>query len=131
MITEVQKRSICADLASGLGPSDCAAKYQVSRRSIYNIKQSLYDAPVKPVISQSFTDWKRELKELAIPALKNSLLGEKEVHKAAGTAIQVLKGIGEFAADNSTAVAVHFGAMPEGFADRYNTLDITNTEPDE
>lgn len=106
-VSDNEKLAIINDCALGISVSDICTKYNRSESTIRNIKRKLRTATA---ISKP-ENIKTELIGRGYKVLNTALTPTENVDKAlrqAPIAVQVLKGLGEFAGDNSTGVSISF-----------------------
>ncbi len=136
-LTESDRRAIVAQHVAGKGPTEIAKIYGVSRQTIStflnDFRRSREGKPGEDVIGARTGDYKQELKSLAVPALKRSLSDTTEVHKAANTAVNVMKGLGEFREDRLGDVnlfVAQIANLPADWQKHYvSSDDVTEDEP--
>lgn len=127
-LSEAEKQSIVAAVATGKSQTQVAIEFGVHRNTVWALCQ-----PVKEIANSPLNPgWRSKLNEtlpqLSVDAIERSVKDTDDVHKAAGTAIQHLKGIGVLASENSSQVNVfvqQIQGLPADWQASYFGMDDT------
>lgn len=92
-----------------------ADKYGVNRSTIWRVKKAFVSSQPDSVLSE---DWRTKLHNAlpvkAVTAIERSLDDEDDVHKAASTGVNVLKGLGHLQGEGvNVTIQQMLGAIPE------------------
>lgn len=123
-LSEVQRLNAAAAVLAGHSKALVAKEFGVTQQAIHNLSKSLL-IPGEIDIRSRLT----ALNATAATAIERSMLDTEDVHKAANTGVQHLKGMGVYAADAQVSVAIvnQVAALPEDWQSRYvsNTLTVS------
>ncbi len=123
MYTEAEKQTICLLRGKGLTHEEIAAKMH---RSEGSIKEVLKSAARSAKLMGIDFDWKEDLREKSVFALRKALIHEgkdADVYKAGNLAVQTLKGTGDLQSEGAANLAVVINSIPANMRDRYVSLD--------
>ena len=135
-----QKQAVIASLANGLSQRDAAKQFGVHHNTINGWVRSMRQS-VTEAQNPLPQNWRNRLTDLlpakATDAIERSVDDLNDVHKAAGTGLALLKGIGILAGDqgdtNISIVVQTINAMSPDLRERYIGLesfaDVTNVTP--
>jgi hypothetical protein len=119
-ISEIAKRNKCS--VSAVSKVRKQHKHLTAKENLPNL--------VEPEFTDR--DYKAEVRPLAYDALLRSLRDTKDIHKAAGTAVAALKGIGEFTeAQLQVGVVISLDGSRIGARYATNSKAITTTTTQE
>lgn len=122
-MTDAEKMTIC--MLYGQGLTDVEIGEKVSR-SANSIRSVLHQVKKFSKTSGCKIDWREDLKEKSVQAIRAGLVHPKDPYKAAGIGVQTLKGLGEFESEGQVHIAALLNGIPEGQRDRYVSLDTSN-----
>ena len=132
-LTPKQRQQAVAQVLAGASQVSVAQAYDVHPNSINRlVKSVMHDAP-----DPASLDWRKQLAESlpskSVVAIDRSLDDTEDIHKAANTGLQVLKGLGHLAADsvtnNVTVVMSQINALPPDIRAMYVSNDVDVTQP--
>ena len=128
------KAAITTNVLSGASKTATAQQFGVSRQTVHAVVNRLrIEAEEAAKSAGSVLDWRKRLSETlpgkAVDAIERSVGDTEDVHKAANTGVQVLKGLGHLAGEgNVTNVAVivqAINALPPDIREHYLSNDDT------
>jgi hypothetical protein len=126
-LTDVQKQTIAVLRTQGLSNSAIAAKMGLHPITVSK-SYSEFRRDAAGVIDDLGNDWRRDMKILAVRAVKRALADESDKYKSGNIGVQALRGIGEFERDGNTVnVAAIISSIPPDMRDRY--LSSEDLEP--
>jgi len=114
------RMAIIADRSAGLSCTAIAEKYGVDKATVSRVCSKFRQEVPKAELSIDLENWKQQLREKAIAAIDAALDAAFDPYKRGSIAVQVLKGLGDFAAENAVQVN-HFDInnIPPDLLDRY------------
>jgi hypothetical protein len=125
------KQSICADRVAGLRVQEIAEKHRLHRVTVSRVLSRFRRESPDSILADPEGNYRERLKGKSIKALDAALDCDQDNYKRGGIAIQVMKGIGEFQAEQPTQGVVVYLQVPEAWRDRYERAgrDATDTTP--
>jgi len=126
-VSETQKQAIVALRMQGVSNCKIAAKLGVHPITVSKVYGE-FRREVAPLIDD-LGDWRRDLKILAVRAVRRGLIDESDNFKSGNLGVQALKGLGDFEHDGGTVnIQALINSIPEGQRDRYITLETATEE---
>lgn len=118
-LTETQKRAMIAAVAQGETKLSVAQRFNCHPNTVSNLCKDVAGLPVRS--AKGLEAWRNQNDEASFEAVHASVSDRNDVHKAAGTGLAWLKGVGVLAGDNqiNVTVATMVSAIPEDWRDRY------------
>jgi hypothetical protein len=95
-------------------------------RSANTVRGIVFKAKKEAIAAGMKLNWREDLKERSIVAVRAGLDHDKDPYKRAGVGIQTLKGLGEFETEGQVHIAQLLNSIPEGQRDRYVSLDTSD-----
>lgn len=123
VMTDAERMTICMLRGKGLSYDEIAEKV---RRSSSSIRGVIFQAQKAAAAAGLNYDWREDLREKSVAALRAGLTHDKEPYKAAGLAVQTLKGLGEFESEGQVHIATLLNSIPENQRERYVSLDTSD-----
>ena len=114
-LTEVQRRTIIAAVASGRSQVSVAKEFGIHRNTVH-----LLCSTVKR--PSGTLPWRDEMRSNAHVAVNSGLKCEDDPYKRAGIGVQVLKGLGDFSPDMAVNVSAAWVHVPAGLDE---VIDLT------
>ena len=118
-LTKPTELAIIADYTARTPRSQLASKYKCSTRTIDRVISDLRKAPVQSVVSQDRSEWKSRVTGLSVLAVERALVDESDNYRAASIGQVHLKGVGEYAPDNSLTINQLVQSVPQDWRERY------------
>jgi transposase-like protein len=122
-LTEAQRKQAVSEVFAGEAIATVARRFGITRQSLSSLTRNVRKAGA---VSLATKNWRQELvdelPQYSVNALKRSICDDDDKHKAAGTAIAHLKGIGVLAGENQANVNVFIQAiaqLPSDWQARY------------
>src|SRR5689334_18775942 len=121
-LTEIQRRSIIAEVASGKSQESVAQAFGVHVNTVGRLAREVRKG--SKTLAQS-GEWRKTLYETMIPesvsAVRSSINDSEDVHKAATTAMQHLKAVGVVQGDVTvTNIVINVHDMPANWRDKFS-----------
>src|SRR5262249_22669217 len=112
--------AIIADRSAGMSCTAIAEKYGVDKATVSRVCKKFRQEVPQAEMSIDLENWKQQLREKAIAAIDRALDAVFDPYKQGSIAVQVLKGLGDFAPENAVQVN-HFDInnIPLELRDRY------------
>jgi len=118
-LTDIQKQTIAVLRVQGLSNNAIASKLGLHPITVSK-SYSEFRRDAAGVIDDLGNDWRRDMKILAVRAVKRALADESDKYKSGNLGVSALRGLGEFEQEGSTLnMAALINAVPEQFRDRY------------
>ena len=117
---DAERMTICMLKGKGLTLAEIGEKL---RRSPDSVKSVLKQAELAAQKMGLNFDWREDVREKAVYALRAGLTCETDPYKAAGLGVQALKGLGDFEADSNVNIAAMLSAVPDNMRERYITIE--------
>jgi hypothetical protein len=123
-LTEAQRNEIIAKRLAGIEAKSIAEQYNVDQSTIWRVCNS-----VQKAVAAHAQDWRAEQAQLAVQSVNRALIDDSDTYKSAGIAVQALKGLGVYQADNSVQlnVANWLGSRPAGADTAVQELELART----
>lgn len=126
-ITPASRAAIAAQVIAGATQTSVASQFGVHPNTVYNIVKDVRENGADP----AQLDWRKRLSETlptkAVSAIERSIDDTEDVHKAANTGVQVLKGLGHLAGDqgatNVTVIVQAIQSLPADIRAMYLSND--------
>jgi len=99
-LTDLEKQTICAMRTQGVSNQKIADSLGLHPVTVSKTYHSFLRA-ASPIIDD-LGDWRRDMKILAVKAVKRGLTDESDKYKAGNLGVQALRGIGEFEQEGNT-----------------------------
>src|SRR5215813_6861376 len=96
--------AIIADRSAGMSCTAIAEKYGVDKATVSRVCKKFRQEVPRAEMSIDLENWKQRLREKAIAGLDDALDADFDPYKRGSIAVQVLKGLGDFAAENAVQV---------------------------
>src|SRR5262249_1979389 len=114
------RMAIIADRSAGLSCSAIAEKYGVDKATVSRICSKFRQEVPGAEMSIDLENWKKQLREKSIAAIDRALDAGVGTYEGGSIAVQVRKGLGDFAAENAVQIN-HFDInnIPVELRDRY------------
>jgi len=125
VITDAEKMTVCMLRGKGLSVEEIGEKL---RRTPESIRGILRQAEALARAAGLNFDWREDLREKAVHAIRSGLTHEKDPYKQAGIGVQTLKGLGEFENETSVNIGALMSSIPENARGRYITLESTDVK---
>src|SRR5262249_30396873 len=112
--------AIIADRSAGMSCTAIAEKYGVDKATVSRVCKKFRQEVPQAEMSIDLENWKQRLREKAIAGIDDALDADFDPYKRGSIAVQVLKGLGDFSAENAVQVN-HFDInnIPPDLLDRY------------
>lgn len=123
VMTDAERMTICMLRGKGLSYDEIAEKI---RRTPSSVRGVIFQAQKAAAAAGLNYDWREDLREKSVAALRAGLTHDKEPYKAAGLAVQTLKGLGEFESEGQVHIAQLLNSIPENQRERYVSLDTSD-----
>ena len=128
-LTEAQRRVAVSEVLNGKPQTHVAKDLGCHPSVIYSLMKSVREAPEVRNSPALALNWRekltRDLPAKAVDTLELSISDRGDVHKAAGSALQLLKGIGALSGDGTTVnfIQNNLGALPPDWQDAFNGIN--------
>ena len=110
-ILDAERMTICMLRGKGLTEHEIGEKLGRPQQSINNVLRAAEKAAKAMGLNY---DWRSDLKEKSIFALRNALTDKTDPYKAGALGKDTLKGLGEFEQEGAVNFAAMINAVPEG-----------------
>lgn len=119
-LTSDERAAIGARLLAGYTKTKIAKELNLARSTVLKVAKRL-QVDKSNGAELDIRARLQNLNSVAADAIQASMQDREDVHKAAVTSIQHLKGMGVYASDNNVSanVIVQVAALPEDWRDRY------------
>ena len=125
----IEREAICLLRGRGLSCEEIGVFFKRSKKTIETVISSVERGAKKIGIDY---DWKADIKELSIVALRAGLVCPDEPYKRANLGVAGLKGLGEFEGDEGKVnIQTLIHAVPMAQRGRYLTLEPEQQIPQE
>jgi hypothetical protein len=104
-LTETEKRSIVAAVAQGETKQSVAKRFGCHPNTVSNLCKDVAGLPTKGISSQ-LEAWRSKNDEGSYEAIHASVSDREDVHRAANTGLQWLKGVGVLQGDSQVNITV-------------------------
>ncbi len=120
-LTEAQRNEIIAKRMMGTPAADIASEYNIHAATVWRVCNSVQNAA-----KAAAQDWRENQAGLAVKSVNRALIDDSDTYKSAGIAVQALKGLGVYQADNSVQlnVANWLNSRPASCDETEAALDI-------
>lgn len=127
-LTPQQRAAIAAQALGGASKTSIAQAFDVHRNTVHDIVRSVQQNGADP----AQLDWRKRLTDTlpskSVDAIERSVGDLQDVHKAANTGLQVLKGLGHLANDapsmNVAVVIQQINSLPADLREHYLCSDL-------
>ena len=129
-LTELQRQAIIASVVSGQTQGDVAKQFGIHRNTVCALCKSVRRLVKrgKPVALKAFVALDRDrMRSKAAVAVEAGLDHEDDPYKRGGLGVQVLKGLGDFAPEQSVNVSAAWVQVPTGLQGLLEPGDPTGT----
>jgi hypothetical protein len=120
-LTTLQQQEIIAMRMQGASNKAIANKLKLHHVTVCRVYRAFLKASVP--IAEDLTNWRSDLRGLAIKALRRGLADTTDSAKAGNLGVATLRGLGEFENENQVHIAALIATVPEAHRDRYLSLD--------
>ncbi len=125
-LSEPEKQSIIAAVALGQSSRSVAKRFNCHENTVYNLVKAVKKVAKGPLSQGWRARLNEEIPRDSVDAIHASVLDREDVHKAASTAIAVLKGVGVLASENSSTVNIFMNdvaRLPADWQKEYFNVD--------
>lgn len=120
-VSDGERLTICMLRGKGLSYDEIAEKLKRSKATIQGVINRA--ETLAKTLGLNF-DWRADIKEKSIVALRAGLMHTEDPYKRANLGIAGLKGLGEFEGEGGVNVQTLINAVPDSQRDRYVTLEV-------
>lgn len=120
-VSEAERLTICMLRGKGLSAIEIGEQLHRSAATVASVLSNA--ERLSKSLGLNY-DWRADIKEKSIVALRAGLVAEEDPYKRANLGLAGLKGLGEFEGDGAKVnIAALINAVPENMKHRYITLD--------
>jgi transposase len=123
VMTDAERMTICMLCGQGLSYDEIGEQV---KRSPATVRGVIFQARKAASAAGLNYDWRADLKEKSVQAIRAALVHDKDPYKAGGIAVQTMKGLGEFENEGQVHIATLLNSIPESQRDRYVSLDTAD-----